>query len=184
MTQFTVNASNSLLLVVDIQERLLPAIDGQAADSLLKATELLARAAEIFGVPVLVSEQYPRGLGPTVGPLATALNTTPLAKTEFSCWANSPIQERIRALERKCIVVCGIEAHICVLQSAVDLVNAGYQVFVAADGVGSRDPSDRDVALRLLEKSGAWITSSETVAFQWAQKAGTPEFKALSNRLR
>ncbi len=176
--------TKSLLLVVDIQERLMPAISPEDSQVLVAASQLLIKAAQIFGVPVLLSEQYPKGLGPTIEPISTTLEATlAMAKTEFSCWQNPAIRARIQSLQRPQIVLCGIEAHICVLQSALDLSRAGFSVFVAADGIGSRNPFDKSIALRLAEKGDVLVSTAETVAFQWAGKAGPPEFKALSKLL-
>lgn len=185
MTDLRPTADTSALLVIDIQERLLPAIDPAAADRVVQNARLLVEAAHLFGVPVIASEQYPRGLGPTIAPIANALGgAAPLPKVEFSAVRNPELAAAIAATGRRHIVVCGIETHVCVLQTALDLVADGKVVHVASDAVGSRDPANRLVGLEIMRQAGAVVSSAETVAFQWAGRAGSEAFKALSRLVR
>ncbi len=179
-----IRAQSSALLIIDIQERLLPAIAVADADRLVRNAKLLIDAAALFDVPVLVSEQYPRGLGPTIGPIAQSIEDgRAIAKTEFSCFQNDALRGAIDAAGKTQIVLCGIEAHVCVLQTALDLA-PHYEVHVAADGIGSRDTANKAVGLEQMRQGGAIITSAETVAFQWCGKAGSDQFKALSRLVR
>lgn len=165
----------SLLVVVDVQEKLAPLI-GETERLLVNCSKLV-ETAKLFHVPTFATEQYPQGLGPTVPSLAQHLSERP-AKLRFSCaevlnWP--PAAER--ADDRFQVVLCGIEAHVCVLQTAFDLLAAGYQVFLAADAVGSRRQLDWKVALDRLAAGGATIVTTESVLFEWCETAEAPEFK-------
>ena len=174
--------SESRLLIIDMQEKLVPVIDGHepvTANSLK-----LIQAAQILDVPVTATEQYPKGLGPTIPELADHLPERP-EKIDFSClncldWSptGSDPEGRFK------VVVAGIEAHVCVLQTVLDLLAHGFRVFVAADAVSSRKPLDREVALQRMSSSGAVITTTESVLFEWCERAGTPEFKEISRLVR
>jgi nicotinamidase-related amidase len=169
-------AADSALLVIDVQEKLLPAIRG--VPRLLLNLSFLIDAAQVIGVPVLATEQYPKGLGPTHHAIAEKLVANRPAKVVFSCGG---VPEVIAGLAgTPSVLLAGIEAHVCVLQTALDLLSRGFRVFVAADAVASRDDGDRDVALRRLEQAGAVLTTAETAAFEWLDTAAAPAFKAVS----
>jgi nicotinamidase-related amidase len=185
MTDLRLTANNSLLLVIDVQERLLPAIAQESNVDIVANTRLLLQSARLFDVPIVVSEQYPKGLGPTVSPIAEVLDGhQPIAKTEFSCAQNNALQSQVTSHNRSHLVLCGIEAHVCVLQTALDYLTEGFRLHVVSDGVGSRTESNRQIGLGVIEQAGGVITSAETVAFQWAGRAGTESFKALSRLVR
>ncbi|TVR80819.1 MAG: hydrolase [Rhodospirillales bacterium] len=171
-------ADQSCLLVVDIQERLAPAVrDPQAV---VANTERLLRGAACLSIPVLVSEQYPHGIGETVPALRSLLPAGAVVeKIHFSCLDDAGYATRLRSLQRRQAVVAGMEAHVCVLQTAEGLIEAGYDVFVVADAVSSRVPANHDRALQRLSTDGAHIVSTEMVLFEWLNKAGTPVFKEL-----
>lgn len=175
-------SQNSLVLVIDLQERLMPAIHG--AERVEAAARLLIDAARLFDVPIIASEQYPRGLGPTRPAIAEVLPQPPLPKVVFSAYGDDGLHAAIEAAGRKAVVIVGVEAHVCVLQTTLDLIAAGYTVFVARDAVGSRAPENRDTAMELLRAAGAVITCVETVAFEWCGAAGTDRFKALSKLVK
>ena len=167
------------LVVVDVQEGFRPVIDG--FDDLARQTAILVQGAHVLGLPVVVTEQYPKGLGPTIPEVAEHLNgSEPLSKTIFSapCAEGFDLQGRDQAL------VCGIEAHICVMQSALDLVERGVEVEVAADAVSSRTRANRDVGLERMRESGAGITSVETALFELLGGAGSDEFKAIQRLVK
>ncbi|MFM7344178.1 MAG: hydrolase [Tagaea sp.] len=169
-------AQSSVLLVVDIQARLLPAM---AEPELVTAnTAKLVAAAKRLGIPVLVSEQYPKGLGPTVESLAGA--GTVLAKMSFSCAADPGIAARLESLGRRQIVLCGIESHVCVLQTALGLRDKGYDVTVVWDAVSSRKLADKELAAGRLRRNDVELVGTEMAIFEWLGVAGTPEFKELS----
>lgn len=170
-------ANETALLVVDVQEKLLPKIPG--ADALIRDIAFLIDAARLTGVEVFATEQYPRGLGPTAAALASRLGERP-DKLAFSGCAVSGLTESFRKGRRTRILLAGIEAHVCVLQTALDLLAADFRVYVAGDACASRYPIDRDFALRRLEKAGAIITSAETAVFEWLGGSTHPNFKKVS----
>lgn len=172
----------SQLLIVDVQQKLVGAISGK--DKVVEACVRLVRAARLLDVPITISEQYPQGLGPTVDPIreAFANNGFVLDKVEFSCLKSEALRERLHELRRKGrpqVVVGGIEAHVCVLQTAIDLEAQGFEAFVVADAIGSRSKMNRKLAMTRLATAGADIVDSEMVMFEWLERAGTPEFKEL-----
>lgn len=177
------NAKRSHLLVVDVQSRLMPVIHEGA--STLRNIGVLLQAASRLGVPVTVTEQYPKGLGPTVGSVADNLPaaTSVLPKTSFSAAGDPATTERVTGLRgerRDQLVICGVEAHICVLQSALGFKEMGLDVFVVADAVSSRSPHSVNAACaRLLHAGCHWVTT-EMVAFEWMERAATDDFRALS----
>lgn len=169
----------SCLLVVDIQEKLMPFIDEQA--SVVQNSAWLIRLAQRLKVPVLVSEQYPKGLGPTIPELKKLMDTQEIvSKVHFSCGADTGCVDKIKQLKRSQIVIVGIEAHVCVLQTAIDLVIQGYEVFVVVDAVSSRSKRDMKYGLKRMAKAGVELVTKEMVLFEWLHLAGTPEFKEIS----
>ncbi|MBN1393704.1 MAG: hydrolase [Pirellulales bacterium] len=169
---------DTALLVVDIQERLMPAIaDGPRV--IWNARRLLD-AAEILGLPVLASEQYPKGLGPTVAELAERLPATPPSKLSFSAGGCPGLFDEIQQRDIHKILVCGVEAHVCVQQTVLDLLADGRRVYVAVDAVGSRIEVDYRTALARMDSAGATLTTVEAAMFEWCEAAGTAEFKQIS----
>ena len=178
-------ADRSFVFVVDIQAKLLPVIDDNA--SLLKNVTLLVESATSLSIPQLVSEQYPQGLGETVPEVKRVVDSgTPyVTKVCFSAVGAGGFDEAIAPHDdRRQAVVVGIEAHICVLQTALDLRARGLDVFVVADGVSSRKENDRDKALARLRDNGCHIVTTEMVLFEWLRVAGTPLFKQVSKAIR
>ena len=172
------DVSRSLLLVVDIQERLLSAME--AGPRAVAAAAKLLQGAARLGVPVLVSEQYPKGIGATVPELAAlAPSGSVHAKTTFSCAATASIADAVAASGRTQLVLCGIEAHVCVLQTALGFAARGLAVAVAWDATASRRESDRALAADRLRQAGIVLASAEMVLFEWLGRAGTPEFKDM-----
>lgn len=173
-----IDADRSTLLLVDLQERLHPAIDDAA--SVLEASLWLTRLAGRLGVPVICSEQYPQGLGPTMPALRALLpEQCVLQKIHFSAVAEGGLF-RLPGGDRAQFVVAGTEAHVCVQQTVLDLIAAGRRVFVVADAVGSRRSSDKALALERMRKHGADIVSREMVAFEWLGQAGSEIFREIS----
>lgn len=169
--------SDSRVLVIDVQERLVPHIHGHEA--LVENCRKLIRGAQLLDVPVDATEQYPKGLGPTVERLRPLLAAV-REKLRFSGvdslqWGPSQSDE-----PRHRIIVCGVEAHVCVQQTVFDLLAGGYRVYVMTDAVGSRYDGDKTAALERMSAGGAILTTVESMLFEWCETAGTPEFKALS----
>ncbi|WP_018232652.1 hydrolase [Thioalkalivibrio thiocyanodenitrificans] len=176
------HAARSQLLIVDMQERLAGAMDSAERESALRAAGILAQAAGQMDVPVVVSEQYPRGLGPTVDALHRQFPDTTriLEKIAFSCCGDSGILDALNAARRPQVVVCGMETHVCVLQTAMDLLEAGFQPFVVEDAACSRNPANKVNALHRLRQAGAVVTNCESVLFEWLRDARHARFKALT----
>jgi nicotinamidase-related amidase len=171
-------AEASALLIVDVQSRLLPAI--QDGERVLQNCTWLVRIAQELSVPVAVSEQYPQGLGPTVATLRDLVAPESVVqKVHFSCVAEGCLA-RLPSYAREQFVVAGTETHVCVLHTCLDLLTEGKQVFVVADAVGSRNLTDRELALARLRQNGAQIVSREMVAFEWLRRAGTELFRRIN----
>lgn len=172
------NARDSALLVVDVQERLLPHIhDWQRV---LENVGWLVKIAQKLDVPVMASEQYPQGIGRTHADVAALLPADAVVeKLHFSCVAAHCLTP-LAAYNKRQIVVCGIESHVCVQQTALDLKRNGKEVFIVEDAVGSRRESDKALALERMRSHGIDIVSREMVAFEWLHEAGTPVFKEIS----
>ncbi len=171
----------SALLVVDVQEKLVPAIADH--QRVVFNTRRLVDGAKILDVPVVATEQYPKGLGPTVPELAERLGPIP-EKLTFSCCGCPEIFADLRAKGIHKILVTGIETHVCVQQTVLDLLADGWRVYLAVDAVGSRFAIDRDTALRRMDSAGAVLTTTEAALFEWCQEAGTEQFKAISRLVR
>jgi nicotinamidase-related amidase len=172
------NADDSALLVIDAQERLLPHIhDWQRV---LDNTLWLVRVAQRIGVPVMATAQYPKGLGHVHADVAALLPVGSIGeKMHFSCVAGACL-DGLAGHDRRQMVVCGAESHVCVLQTVLDLRRSGKEVYVVEAAVGSRVPSDKALALERMRAAGAVIVSREMVAFEWLHQAGTPLFKEIS----
>lgn len=169
---------DALLLVVDLQAKLLPAIHEH--ERVLTACGRMIRAAHVMHVPVLATEQYRAGLGPTVPAIAELLADAPvIEKLTFSACGIEPVRTRLAEAKRSQVIVIGIEAHVCIQQTVLDLLEAGYAPMVPADAVSSRRPFDAEVALRRMTQAGAVVTTTESLIFELCREAGTPLFKEL-----
>jgi len=175
------SAADTLLLVVDVQEKLMPLIAD--AKRILWNLRRLLDGAEATGLKTLATEQYPQGLGPTVGELGARLGTIP-SKATFSCGGCEPFAERLVESGASKVLVSGIEAHVCVQQTVLDLLAGGYRVYVPVDAVGSRYAIDYQTGLRRMESAGATLTTTESALFEWCQQSGTPTFKKISALVR
>ena len=175
------NRDDAALLVVDMQARLLPLIAGH--QRVIWNCRRLIDGAKILQLPVAATEQYPQGLGPTADELAQRLGTIP-AKLAFSCGECGEIFSAWRDKGIWKILVCGIETHVCVGQTVHDLLGEGFRVYVAADAVGARGAIDHEIALRRMDSSGATLTTTEAALFEWCGRAGSPEFKQISQLVR
>jgi nicotinamidase-related amidase len=171
------SATNSRLLIVDVQDKLLPPIAN--GPRLVHNCRRLIDGAKIVSVPVYGTEQYPQGLGPTTAELATRMGPR-VEKVIFSCAAVLGWGQAADVTdEREQVVVAGMETHVCVMQTVLDLIAGGFRVYVPVDAVGSRGELDAKIALERMAASGATLTTVESVLFEWCEKAGTPEFKQI-----
>lgn len=170
-------AVESCLLIVDVQEKLMAKIPG--ADALVRNLAFLIDGARLHEVPVFATEQYPKGLGPTTPELLRRLPERP-EKTAFSCCAVAGLTDSFRAKGVARVVLAGIETHVCVLNTALDLLAEGFWVYLPADAVASRFSVDHEMALRRLEGAGVILTTAETALFEWTGGANHPRFKSVS----
>ncbi|MGV3739908.1 MAG: hydrolase [Gammaproteobacteria bacterium] len=169
----------SCLILIDVQEKLAPYID--RIDQMVGNCQWLMRLATELDVPLLVTEQYVRGLGQTIEPLRKLMpGKTDIDKLSFSCARDPSFQKHWQLVNKKQAVLIGIETHVCVLQTALDLRLAGVEVFVVVDAVGSRHAQDHDYALQRMQQAGVQLITHEMVFFEWLEQAGTPTFKTLS----
>lgn len=173
----------TVLVLVDVQGKLATLMTGR--EELLRKLAITVQAARILDIPILWCEQVPTALGPTVPEIASHLEgLTPLAKSTFSCWRDSGFRAALLRENRKKVLLCGIEAHICVFQTARDLLNHGFEVQILADAISSRNAGDCDLALRRMEQEGADLGGVEMVLFDLIKDAKHPKFKALSRLVK
>jgi nicotinamidase-related amidase len=173
------------LVLVDLQERLLNAFADDTRGRVLRHATALIESAGLLGLPFLVTEQYPRGLGPTVSPIRDRMgNTAPIDKTVFSCARSPEFRAALDATGRRDVLMCGIETHVCVLQTAGDLIADGFRIHVAADATGSRRNLDWERGLAVMERAGAVVGTTEMFLFQLLERAGTDEFRAVSRLIK
>nr|WP_312578630.1 hydrolase [Sedimentibacter sp.] len=182
MEKYYLDKEDAILLVIDIQEKLMPAINN--GDDIIGKTGVLIETAKTMDIPIIVTEQYPKGLGSTVRELDEKLeNAQKYSKMAFtSC--SKELLNYIKGTKRKKIIITGAEAHVCVFQTARDLLKEGYFVFLVKDGVGSRTKENYDNAISLMSEMGALITNTETIVFDLLKESGTPEFKTLMKLIK
>jgi len=179
---FITQAPESVLVLIDIQERLTAAMPQGVRARVVEQIKILITAANTLSVPVVVTEQYPKGLGHTEPDLTDCLkdDVKIIEKTSFSCFKTDDFFTAINDSDRKQIIITGMETHICVLQTALDLQQQGFQVFVVEDAVSSRAKTNQYNALQRLRNAGVIITTVESVIFEWLGDANHPEFKNLA----
>ena len=169
---------NTVLLVVDIQEKLARVMPDRQV--LLENLEKIIKGAQVLGIPILLTEQNPEGLGPTIPEIAHLLpNIQPIRKLSFSCCGSDRFIQTLKAVSRKQVLIAGIETHVCVYQTAVDLLNLRYEVQVVADAVSSRTVENRYIGLEKIKHAGAALTSTETALFELLRVAEGAKFKEL-----
>lgn len=178
-----VNATETAALIVDMQERLMPSI--QDNEALVARSVILLQGLNALGIPMVVPRQYPKGLGDTIPEIKEAIGEhTPLDKMAFSALGEEAIVERFQSLGKKNVIVCGVEAHVCVLTSVIDLVAAGYQPVLVCDCIGSRCSYDKEIALQRAVQEGALLTTSEAILFELTKVSGTDTFKTISKLVK
>ena len=174
----------TVLLVVDVQEKLASAMPPDALERVVRNIGILVDGAAILGVPVITSEQYPKGLGPTVAALKEKLPSPPLPKLAFDACSDLAIARALSDRDPRAVIVVGMESHVCVFQTTRELVKRGYATHVVNDAVCSRREENRQLGLSLCEQAGAVISGTETVLFDLLRVAGTDAFKAISKLIR
>ena len=169
------------LVIIDIQERLFNSMDFDIRRNVVKNTGILIETAKTFNMPIILTEQYRKGLGPTISDVRDKIpDAEPIDKTYFNCMKDQNISEKLKELGRSSVILTGIETHICVLFTALSLLEDGYDVFIASDAVCSRRKHEWEVAIDTLSNAGAVIYPTETISFMIMEKSGTEEFKRLA----
>lgn len=174
-------ADQTALVVIDVQEKMLTAISSGPPDAILDKIRRLIGAAKVLEVPIVFTEQYPKGLGPTSGPVREALpgELQPIVKNTCSCWRDPVFREALKATGREQIIVIGLETHVCVQQTALDLLRVDYAVFVAADAVGSRFSTDTEISLMRMRRAGVEVSTTEALIFDLIERCDHPKFKDI-----
>jgi nicotinamidase-related amidase len=169
------------LVVVDVQDKMLAAIGSRRPASICGNIRRLVAAARILEIPVLYTEQYPRGLGPTVASLADCLKDArgPIQKTTCSCWRDDGFRTALQEADREHVLLVGLETHVCIQQTALDLLRVDFAPFVVADAVGSRNPEDYRIALERMLRAGVEISTTESVLFELVERCDHPRFKQI-----
>lgn len=181
------NREDAVLVVIDVQERLVPVIDKELFDRSRRNIAIAVETAWTLKLPILLTEQYPKGLGRTIPLIIEALEGKvyeTVEKITFSCARNESFLTALVGAERRQVLLTGMETHVCVYQTAIDLVNAGYEVFAAEDAVSSRRLQDHRLGIEAMRDAGVRVLPTETAVFQLLKAADTPEFKKISSLLR
>tara|TARA_B100000959_G_scaffold176896_1_gene185100 strand:+ start:171 stop:755 length:585 start_codon:yes stop_codon:yes gene_type:complete len=176
------DVENSCLMIVDVQEKLSAVMPEKVINRLKSNAYILLTAADRLNVPVITTMQYPKGLGDVESFVKDELNekSKSFEKTSFSCLQAEGLSEHLEKLNKKQIIMIGLESHICVLQSAIEFTETGYDVFVVSDAIASRKLTSYETALTRLEQANIWLLNTESVLFEWLRDASHPEFKSLS----
>ncbi|SHJ21098.1 Nicotinamidase-related amidase [Malonomonas rubra DSM 5091] len=182
--KFWLQKEQAALVVVDIQEKLVPAMDPAISERLVKHVDMLVQAFQAMELPIIVTEQYPRGLGNTIGALSTAAEKNCVEKTAFSCAGEPNFVSALEKTGAKQVVLVGMEAHVCVYQTMIDLIDRGYRVHLVTDAICSRFKSDYQTAIAMASQMGAVLTTTEMALFQLVGVAGGDIFKLVSKLVR
>jgi len=178
-----ISREKTISLIIDIQERLFPHIDNHEA--IAANTGILIRGLQVLGVPVLVTQQYSRGLGQTIASIKSLFNSfTYIEKTAFSCCDEPEVIKELQKDERKLVIIAGIESHVCVLQTVIDLINLDFQPVVIEDCISSRKLSDKETSVDRMRNEGAIITTFESILFELCRFSGTGEFREISSLVK
>jgi len=175
----------AILIIVDVQDLLMKQMDQEVGENVIRNIRTLIAFAKKMSIPILMTEQYPKGLGKTVSEIKMGLDSIlPIEKVSFSCCGEETFNGQLNQLARKQAILTGIETHVCVLQTANDLLQKDYETHIVADAICSRRKLDWEIGLRWMEKRGAMISTTEIIAFQLLKEAGTEEFRELSKLLK
>lgn len=184
INKFWLDRDQALLVVVDVQEKLVPTMENKVYRRVENRLHLLLETAAQLHLPVVATEQYPKGLGKTVPELQAACASGAVEKVSFGCCGEPSFLERIKQFGRSQVIVTGMEAHVCVYQTVLGLLEAGFHVHLVRDAICSRNKIDFLNSLELARDAGAVVTTAETAAFQLLREAGSPEFKAVSKLIK
>ena len=180
-----IEREEAVLIIIDVQDVLMKKMNQEVGKNVIQNIRTLLTFAKEMAIPILMTEQYPKGLGKTVPEIKMELGSIlPIEKVSFSCCGVETFNEKLNRLGRKQVILSGIETHVCVLQTAADLIQKSYEVHVVADAICSRRKLDWEIGLRWMEKRGAMISTTEIIAFQLLKEAGTEEFRGLSKLLK
>jgi isochorismate hydrolase len=180
-----IEREETVLVVVDVQDVLMKQMNQEVGKNVIRNIQILLTFAKEMAIPILITEQYPKGLGKTVPEIKMELGSIlPIEKISFSCCGVETFNNKLNQFGRKQVILTGIETHVCVLQTADDLIQKGYKVQVVADAICSRRKLDWEIGLRWMEKRGAMISTTEIIAFRLLKEAGTEEFRGLSKLLK
>ena len=180
-----IEREKAVLVVVDVQDILMKKMDQPVAENVVRNIRTLLAFSKKMAIPVLITEQYPKGLGRTVSEIRMEMESIlPVEKVSFSCCGAETFNKQLNQTGRKQVILTGIETHVCVLQTADDLTRKGHEVHAVADAICSRRKLDWKIGLRWMEKKGAMISTTEIIAFQLMKEAGTEEFRGLSKLLK
>ena len=180
-----IEREEAVLIIIDVQDVLMKKMNQEVGKNVIQNIRILLTFAKEMAIPILMTEQYPKGLGKTVPEIKMELGSIlPIEKVSFSCCGVETFNIKLNRLGRKQVILSGIETHVCVLQTAADLIQKGYEVHVVADAICSRRKLDWEIGLRWMEKRGAMISTTEIIAFQLLEEAGTEEFRGLSKLLK
>jgi len=182
--KFWLNPERAALIVIDVQEKLIPAMNNRVSNQVIQHSQLLVEGFEALNLPIIATEQYSKGLGHTVSPLQAATRQHCIEKTSFSCCGEPAFLQALAKTGARQLLLCGMEAHVCVYQTLLDLLDGGYQVHLVKDAICSRFKSDFQVACAAAATAGASLTSTEIALFQLVEGAGHPGFKTVSQLAR
>lgn len=177
-----VKKDKTAFVIIDVQERLMPVIEGE--QMVLENVNRLIEGAGILSVPLLVTEQYPKGLGHTSAEVTLPEGQEVIEKVCFSCIGSDQFSQKVKDLGVTDLVIAGVESHICVLKTTLEALEAGYNVHVVADAIGSRKEYSKQIALERMNQAGAFLVTTEMILFQLMDAAGTDEFKQISKLIR
>jgi nicotinamidase-related amidase len=177
-----IDRNKSVFVLIDVQEKFIPVI-GNIEQVILNAN-ILVKVSEILKTPLIVTEQYPKGLGETSKKIVLPPNVHPIEKMEFSCFNHEEFVKKINSLKVDSIVLFGIEAHVCILQTALDALKNDLNVYVVSDAISSRTLENKKTAIERMRQSGVFVVSTEILLFQLLKKAGTEEFRQISKLIK
>jgi len=177
-----IDRNDAAFIMIDIQEKFLPVIHN--IEEVINYSKILVKSSEILGIPLVVTEQYPKGLGKTIDNMELRNGQDIIEKISFDCFGCDDFVESLQSLGKKTLVIFGIEAHVCVLQTCLHAIYKNYEVHLVADAVSSRTKRNRELAIKRMRQSGVFIASTEMILFQLLKQAGTDEFKAISKLVK